>query len=427
MQTEQSDDIVDELSMVGAPNTKGRKSISGMRISISPDEVLDEDELNQDSSEHLIQALPSSEGRRRTTEQSFITPGQIPSASESSQRLSTSTSKVRVPLADIDENSVAFLPALAEVLNDHEIVSNEPGNTSDGKRKSGLKSRQSSIRSRDSEATVTKVQHGQVQAPLEADWEEDELASVIVEPRKVSSDRKRISQAPPRGTDRPKKPRKQGARQIKPRRNGPREVIPICIYRPTRGPRADTDPFGDVSLPYVSPVDTIRQLMEEFCRNYVQRHSDGASARTIVAWKDFRNALQDSLFDVQIAQNSVNALASRLRQVKRSHGDQAAELMQLKRRRQEVALEIDSVRQRHRQRAKEEEEKNLVRSNLQNLKQAAKAYYARADVQEDADRDPTVLPIQDLLQDVKAMVGNGGILQVVKHWNSSLETVLEKL
>jgi len=406
-----------EIGSTSRSSIKSRKLNSGFRQQVA----VEEDELHQESPEHDISVLNGSVEGRRVSGGSAITPLQNSSASKNSTGRKTTISRRRVPLADIDENSVAFITNTNDAaMSDDEIAA---GESTTKKSTSKPVSRRSTTSSRNTEPEQTE------DLTIASDEEDEIAATQEIRRKSVSVARGRESIVASRPSVRAQKPRKKLAAKPRTGTDEPVVTIPIRVFRPSKKPQADADPLGAVPIPSLNPTDALSQCISEMCKTHIQKAKtkEGVSSRQIMAMVGFKNAIVDAFFDMSIAQNAVYALSGRLRKVKREQGDLRAELMRVKKQREEAILRQDSFRSYHIQRSREEEEKRVLVSDLQGLKDAARKYRETADEAETGDEHSTMERTRDILHDVNALVGNGGLLQTVRNWNSSMEAALEQL
>jgi hypothetical protein len=427
--TEQLESNVDELSemiLTASGSTSSKRLKSGNWAPIRED--IEEDELAQESPEHDSFALNGSAERRRSGG-SENTPAQEASASRSSTVRRATTSRSRVPLADIDENSVAFItPNDNDVVSEDEIASLEP--TPIIKLKAKPNSKRSSTARRVTYSAVNSVPE-QHEDSMEVDEEDEITVMEDTRSRSVSITRVQNSRTSIQPRTLAKVARKKRAAKLPRSKNGePVTMVAIRVYRPSKKPRAESDPLGAVPIPAFNSIDVLAQCFSEICNAAIEKEAnkEGASKRKILAMANFKEAIRDSLLDLSAAQNTVYALTGRLRQVKRQQAEARAELMGLKKRREEISMRMDSVRSHHLKRTKEENEKRTLAHDLKDLKEANRKYRELAEdaEAEDEEEEDQQERFQDLLLDVKALVHNGGILETVRNWNATMEAALNR-
>lgn len=208
-------------------------------------------------------------------------------------------------------------------------------------------------------------------------------------------------------------------------------TVPITVYRRSKPQDTDDDPLGADPTPGLNPADVLAQVTGELVSNYIstwtelpQQQQSQASKKTqrrqINALITFRNSLQDSLFDLTIAQNTSYILAMRVRKANKEKRQLREELIARRREREEVELRIDRLRaDRQAKLVKETREHDLVQG-LFDIEAAIKKGREFA-IREGRQDEGPELGIEMLAADVFESVGTGGILGRVGDWNNVLE------
>jgi hypothetical protein len=210
------------------------------------------------------------------------------------------------------------------------------------------------------------------------------------------------------------------------------QTVAVTVYRRSKKPSVDTDPLGAMSIPIVNAADVLAQILNEMGNKYISKVAEKTSKKQFESLLryplvSFMSNVQDLLFDVSTAQNSVYAMIGRLRSLKREQAELRAELMRSRRQREDIKLEIDQVRLHHASQVRQQEEENALHSMLYDLNMAIQRGRDRTGdmAEEEVEIDDDEL----LLHDVQQLLGNEGMIGSVRGWNSLLEmasVVLQK-
>jgi hypothetical protein len=204
-------------------------------------------------------------------------------------------------------------------------------------------------------------------------------------------------------------------------------MVDVTIYRRSRRPQSDTDPLGATPIPSFNPADVLAQITSEMSRTYIAG-STTASARQRRLLVAFENTLQDALFDISAAQNTVHALTGRLRKVKRENGDIRVDLLRVKAEREEVGRRMDSVRSKHARGVQEEEDRRHLVEGLHDLDIALQR--GREKMRETGPGSPVDgrdSSPGDLLFATTQLVRHKGLVGVVREMNAFLSSAADRL
>jgi hypothetical protein len=206
-------------------------------------------------------------------------------------------------------------------------------------------------------------------------------------------------------------------------------TIPITVYRRTNPQQIDDDPLGADPTPSLNPADVLAQISIELTNTYIETYTTSQSSsqssrktrqRQINALVSFREHLQDSLFDVTVAQNTTYILATRVRKAQKEKRRLREELIARRKEREEVELEIDRIQAARKAKEEMETRQKELMQSLFDIQDAVKKGREKAK-REGREGEGVVLGVEMMAQSVFEGIGRGGILQQVRDWNGMLE------
>ncbi|KAF2436957.1 hypothetical protein EJ08DRAFT_728652 [Tothia fuscella] len=252
---------------------------------------------------------------------------------------------------------------------------------------------------------------------------------------KPKSKPKLVEGAPPR--------KKQKTSKGTAKESSSRVTIPITVYRRTKPQDIDDDPFGADPTPSLNPADVLAQISSELTNAYIETYTTSSQQpvatsshsqnqnqtqaskktrkRQINALISFRDSLQDSLFDLTVAQNTTYILSMRVRKGMKEKRHLREELMARRREREEVELEIDRIQCARKITLDEKTRHETLVQSLFDIENAVTKGREKAR-RERRSGEGVVLGVDMLAESVFEGLGeNSGILQRVRDWNGVLE------
>jgi hypothetical protein len=203
----------------------------------------------------------------------------------------------------------------------------------------------------------------------------------------------------------------------------------ITVYRRSKKASSGTDHLAGIALPKFTPSDVLAQVVDELCTALIERKKakSGATSRDLLPLMNYKNAINEVLFDISVAQDSVFALQARLRKAKREQSERRAELMHIKRERHELTLRMDSVRSEHLMNSREEEERRDLLNDIDDFRRSVRRHREKAQEKDEDEIDDGPEDLGHLLGEVRAAVNNGGLLHSVVDFNHVMTRALESL